>query len=1137
MPSSVNIEKGSISVNKFFLILVLSLCIPIFGTTQSLTNLRFTSLDNTNGLPSNAVNAITQDKNGFVWIGTNEGLCRYDSPNNISKFGKASLGLESSNIRSLYSDNDNNLLWIGTRYGGIVKLNLEDYSHTTYTNDPSDSLSLSNDEILCINKINETLLFVGTENGLNIIDLITEQIYPFTFQKNDHGLEAKAILNVFQDHEGHIWMGTWGGGLYHCHLDAGGDIAETKFVKIHLSDFAGSENVWKIFQDEQKRMWVGTHGGGIYISEYNEESDKNWDFIKIPYAIGSNNYLSSEYIHDIVEDRDKNIWIGSVHGLFTIDANSINQKDVKITEDNIDKFIIQAHTFQPEKIRTINNNNINQLYRCSQDLIWVANIGGLNTYNWTTNQFQLFSLPNSSLNKVDLINGIYPISEDEFLIGGEISGLNIYNTKTDKLEDFNVCGINQKDSKIISTIYSKDEEYLYIGTSTGMTRIHKKDLSCTQFPFPKDIYEKERSFFTSIIFKDSKNRIWMGTEKGLFVVDEKTKEFQYFINNPDNKNSITDNSITKILEDSNGDMWISTFNGINKLEESNGSISFINYSKTKGSHLNNILSNQVTCAQEYRNKIYFSSHSGLFTFDLSKQIFEIINEDYKQSVIGFEILKNGELWATTFDGVTKYDLNENSFVNYNSNDGLGSISYRINAHYKDENENIYFGGVNGFAKVVPTNVYKNIDKPNVAITQLKIVNSKKDTSLNLITEDHIKLSHDTYYLGFDFCALNYNQIKKNTYAYKLEGFVEDDWTYINEPEQIVYTNLDPGKYSFKVKAANNHGLWNEEGDTIDIEILPAFWQTLWFKLISILFSLLLLAAIVSWYTNNIKERNKILSEYNNKLNAEIDERKKAEIIILEREKKMKDLLNKLEETNVELERSNKDLEQFAYVASHDIKEPLRTIGTFVDLFSKNYHEEINEKGKEYLGFITDGVYRMSNLINSLLTYSRVGTISTSFIEADLNIILQEKLKDLKPLIEAKNVTINYNKLPTIICASDQISMVLYNLILNGIKFNKSEEKIIDINVNETDKKYVICVKDNGIGISKKYQSQIFEIFKRLHTKEEYEGTGIGLALCKKIVDRHHGKIWLESDPDKGSAFYFSISKSLKRTKIQDRKAS
>lgn len=238
---------------------------------------------------------------------------------------------------------------------------------------------------------------------------------------------------------------------------------------------------------------------------------------------------------------------------------------------------------------------------------------------------------------------------------------------------------------------------------------------------------------------------------------------------------------------------------------------------------------------------------------------------------------------------------------------------------------------------------------------------------------------------------------------------------------------------------------------------------------------------------------------------------------------------KLKEYNHELKRSNKDLEQFAYIASHDLKEPLRMIGNFSGLLARSYKSKLDDDAHEYIEFIEDGVHRMSNLINSLLTYSRVGRKEMKFINIDLNKLVEVKLFDLSELIKDKNAQIEIDPLPTIFGEKEQIGMVFYNLVNNGMKFNKKEQPTIHIKHHEHAEQgfWKFSVKDNGIGIKPQYQQQIFEIFKRLHNKRDFEGTGIGLSVCQKIIYRHGGKIWLESIPGEGTTFYFTISKALK----------
>ena len=236
---------------------------------------------------------------------------------------------------------------------------------------------------------------------------------------------------------------------------------------------------------------------------------------------------------------------------------------------------------------------------------------------------------------------------------------------------------------------------------------------------------------------------------------------------------------------------------------------------------------------------------------------------------------------------------------------------------------------------------------------------------------------------------------------------------------------------------------------------------------------------------------------------------------------------RLQKINTELVRSNEDLEQFAYVASHDLQEPLRMVGNFVQLLEKQYNDQLDEEGKSYISFAVDGVSRMSDLIQNLLKYSRVGKKDIAFREINICDLIELKLLGLSQKIEETQTAVSFPKSNCkIFCEPNQVGIVFYNLINNALKFNQKEERKIDIGWEEREEDWCFYVKDNGIGIDEKYKQKVFEIFKRLNRREEYEGTGIGLALCKKIINRHKGSIWLESVVGEGATFYFTIHKEL-----------
>lgn len=239
------------------------------------------------------------------------------------------------------------------------------------------------------------------------------------------------------------------------------------------------------------------------------------------------------------------------------------------------------------------------------------------------------------------------------------------------------------------------------------------------------------------------------------------------------------------------------------------------------------------------------------------------------------------------------------------------------------------------------------------------------------------------------------------------------------------------------------------------------------------------------------------------------------------QKKTEEILN---QTLTKLENSNKELEQFAYIASHDLREPLRMVTSYAQLIARRYREKLDDEAEVFIKYLVDGTNRMQMLIDGLLLYSRTTSKKNTLKKTDLNVVLQEVLDDLKISIEEKHAEIKQGALPEIFADPIQIRQLFQNLISNAIKYNKSQTPIVEISSQESLTEWCFSVRDNGIGIEQDQFDRIFKIFQRLHRQEEYPGTGIGLAVCKKIIERHEGRIWIESYPGKGSVFYFTIPK-------------
>lgn len=1234
--------------------------------SQPVQKIQFNNIRKSEGLSNNMVNGLIRDNLGFLWIATNDGLCRYDGPNQLEIFRADEKGkgnsLASSNIRSIFEDSQQNL-WIGTRLGGLTRYHQPSGSWKTFQHDATQPTTLSNDEVLTIMEDSQQRLWIGTENGLNLFDSKTETFTRFLSDlSNPFSLGGKAILDVFEDNKGWIWVGTWGGGM---HLLLTDDLTQKelpKFRRINPTVNKPTHNVWKIYQDRQNRYWIGTHGGGLFLMQLpsdasNRLNKQKWNPQFHNYVENSDNpqSITSNSVQDILQDKKGKLWVATGYGLNCVEEK--NMPDPKIYNSPTSKrpeLIFSNFHFTPKNINSLAGDNVMNILEDEQGLLWFATANGISQFNWYTSQFdthEIFTEGRKTTNAKNL-----HISNDSILwIGGGEYGLINYDVKNEQITSFIKKHSSLFLDDYVSSIYSKDKQWMYVATKLGLTSFNLETLQYKQFPTPEWLKKEITDFYVSTIFVDSNNRIWLGTEEGLYSINQKTGIYKKYLSNPNNSESISDNSINDIMEDGQGNLWIATFNGLNKIiAEDISDFKCKKFFFDKKNLGNTIIGNQVICLEVIGQKMFIGTTVGLCSYDLvTKQFIDYSTKEHKFWIQSIELTKDGNLWASTTQGLFYFDTKEEKINIFEKVDGLPDLSFLLGSSAQDTEGYIYFGNRGGFTRLHTGRFFKNTEKPKVYLTDIKKVNSSGKTTLNKSYDQELVMNHDDYYLSINFAALNYNRGEKNQYAYRLEGF-DETWHYTEFGIPIVYTNLAPQTYTFRVKASNNDGVWNEEGASLTIIKHPAFWETWWFRIgiTSLLF--IGIIAVVNIYTKNIRKKNLVLKKYNDILNREIGERKKAEKALGHKEKftrlimdnipqfiywvdkeytflggnhtfqellslkseteltgkNLKDfnfsesfisnqkeilaeviqtkkpiynkifqipdntlfnqqwiersfipLVNdtgqvigmlvsgkdisdriakekliventeKLNEYNKELRRSNKDLEQFAYIASHDLKEPLRMIGNFSGLLARAYKTKLDQNAFEYIDFIEDGVRRMSNLINSLLTYSRVGRKEMKLRTIDLNRLIEIKLFDLSELIKDRNAKVEVGLLPSIFGEKEQIGMVFYNLVNNGIKFNKKEQPIISITSHKDAPKgyYKFSVSDNGIGIEPKYQQQIFEIFRRLHNKKDYEGTGIGLSVCQKIIFRHSGKIWLESIPGQGTTFYFTISKTLKDT--------
>jgi len=1001
-------------------------------------------------MPSNYIGAFAMDELGFLWIGTSNGLCRFDGPdafkvyqtNNEEKQNTNSLRVNI--IKDLYSDSEG-YLWIGTSGGGLTRHSPTKGTWKTFMIEPGDKGSDKN-FIICIFEDSKKRMWLGTEDGLYRFNKTTETFYHFKPENtNNYPTISGGITSILEDDNGWLWLTNWLGGVYLLLEDENGNYDPKNISQFYDTGSKAAKNAWLIYQDKAGKFWVGTHRAGLLLMSLPENASnqvglQNWkpNFKTIKFGFAEN----SNVIQDIHQDKFDDLWVATNNGLFKIHYKYLSAENISIKT-----LLTKYDTFIPSNNdNSITSEDFTKIFEDKQGLLWLGTSNGLNQFNPYINQFKNAYLndehqrfPNSKCIAVDANQNIWINTFSE--------GLNKYrieDTHLKKNDNLNHLILG----KVTQSILLKEDRWMYTATEEGLTIIDLETKKSNQFPFSNQVKSEIENLFTQVIYVDRLNFIWLCTTKGLFRLNSKTKAYEVFLPNPENINSISHNNINSVIEDDSGSLWVATYKGLNRVKDITADTlvfeRFLGHIDNPDGSLN---TNTTYALKPVNNIVYIGTNLGLNGYDLSTNKFENLSSSIAPfSVRSIEKGMNNDLWISSNEGIFNYNIKTKSYRLFDKGDFFDNPSYRRRASCIDKNNNVYFANTSGITYFSMNNIFENKISPPVYITTIEIENSKKvkNRITNGIYQNEVELNYNDFRLSIEYAALNYYRADKNKYKYRLKG-LQDGWKTIEFGAPIVFTSLEPNEYRLEVKATNNEGIWSKETATINIIKHP----------------------------------------------------------------------------------SNKDLEQFAHVTSHDLKEPLKTISGFVSLIAKGYADKLDAKGTKFLNIIESSTQRMSKLIESILTYSTVGNKDIVYSKFNLNELVKAKLLDLSLKIEKKNAIVKIGELPDIIGHEQQIGMVFYNLINNALKFNNQPQPVVSVKHEPSEEGYwKFSVKDNGIGIEPKYQEKIFDMFKRLHSKHEYEGTGIGLSVCQKIVLRHNGKIWFNSKPDEGTTFFITIKKGL-----------
>ncbi|MFZ5519154.1 MAG: hybrid sensor histidine kinase/response regulator transcription factor [Candidatus Zhuqueibacterota bacterium] len=1079
-----------INLHKKLLLFILSQVMLIISPCYSTSEFQFERLTTEHGLSNNTVFCIVQDAKGFLWIGTENGLNRYDGKHFkiFRNDPQDSTSISDNDIRCLFEDSQQRL-WICTHAGGLNRFDREQEKFIRYQNKPREKHSLIHNKLAAICEDPQGGLWIATRSaGLDYFRPESGKFVHFKENlKRSHGPESQHLWDLHIDQENVLWIATENTGLL------GIDLNQINWLKpfdpdtVQIQNYPPQSNhpfginhydVRQILAAPDGLLWFGTAGRGVNY----------WDQHTQKYSVFQNNpsepnSLCSNFVNRILIDRSGRLWAGTWGEGLCLASDRKN--------------FLAHFKNDPEKNASLSQNAITAIYEDRSGNIWVGTWGGgLNKINPFHTQFQTWRFRPYTVNGLGhkIVQAIYEDTARNLWVG-------TYHGLTRIQRDMNTfhqlkIDLNGKidaNTNYIVTIYEDRSGQLWVGTGYGLYQIDRNRLGYKKIP---SLFQPLAENKITAIFEEPSGDLWIGTGgDGLYQFKRQSNRLLQHFPQEGDSTKISSHTINFIYSKHPAELWIGTDGGINRYDAARNQFEqFLNRNQPNYSFLQNSI---LAAYEDAAGRFWIGSQAGLFRLDIPTRTFYPTGID--AAIYG--ILEDHELnlWISTNQGLIHFDPEQGMIKKrYHCGNGLVFDKFHQNAFFKSPRTGeLFFGGVDGMVSFFPKQIRINSFIPPIVFTDFQIFNQSVNIGSlflqkSIAETEEITLTHSEKVISFEFAALDFVDPTANQYAYQMEGF-EQDWVQAGNRSFVTYTNLSPGNYRFKVKGTNNDGRWNETGATVRLKIRPPYWRTTGAYLIyTILISLVIYGG---WRFN----------QYRARLHFQL-EMKQFEA---EQLKEMDRLKSRF----------------FANI-SHEFRTPITLIrGPLEKWIAKITDTEAHRD----FSLMRRNVQRLHRLINQLLDLSRIeaGKMELHPTTEDLVRLVNHYVQSFESQAKLKEVQLLFESGESCLLAQvdrEKMENIIYNLISNALKFTPKDGKVtVSVNSNtlpNSESRIEIKVSDTGIGIPADRLDNIFDRFYQVDDSyvHEHEGSGIGLALTKELVGLHSGEIFVNSEPGVGSIF-------------------